>query len=248
MASFKSLIWAARSALTGAGEGDDFLDGNEGDLMLFCLGDPARLVNGEPRTGTFFLITGVGVDGALVVGEERTGLRRFRRDARVEGPVSSVLAFRRPDGIIFKGSRGGRARTGRFTSFLDVSCSEPPQITIAELLHLSTSPELFRMASGDGISSLRFTGSSSSAGNLIGDRRPGGRFKSGCFGSTRARKGSSASAIIELSIMRAMFRTIDPPLGSPSRIPLKESNWSLVAGRTGTARGGGGGSRFGGGI
>lgn len=248
MASLKLLIWAARSALTGAGEGDDFLDRNEGDLMLFCSGEPTRLVNGEPRMGIFFLITGVGVDGAMVVGEERTGLRRFGRGARIEGLVSFVLAFRRPDGIIFKGSRGGRARAGRFTSFLDGSCSEPPQITIAELLHMSTSPELLRMASGDGMSSLRFTGSSISAGNLIGDRRIGGRFRSGCFGGARVRKGSSAPAIMELSIMRAMFRTIDPPLGSPFRTLSKESNWSLVAGRTGTARGGGGGSRVGGGI
>lgn len=198
--------------------------------------------------GIFFLITGVGVDGVMVLGEERTGLRRFGCGARVEGLASSVLAFSRPDGIIFKGSRGGRDRTRRFTSFLDVSCSEPPQITIAELLHMSTSPELFRIASGGGISSLRFAGSSSSAGNLIGDRRTGGRFRLSCFGGTRVTNGSSAPAIIELSIIRAMFRTIDPPLGSPSLALLKESNWSLVAGRGELPCGGGGGLRVGGGI
>lgn len=81
-ALLKLLICAARSALTGAGEG--FLDCNEGELTLSCPGEAGRLTNGEARGGIFFRGTGVGVDGVMVMGEGKNGVGRFGRGARIE--------------------------------------------------------------------------------------------------------------------------------------------------------------------
>jgi hypothetical protein len=153
--------------------GEDFVDRGEGDLVVFGNGEPARLMNGD-WIRIFFLITGEGVEGVEATGEGWTRPRRLGRGAGVGVAGFFVLAFRHADGIIFKGSRGGRARTGRFTSSLDVACFGRSLITIVGLLHMSTSPEVFRMASGGGISSLRLTGSSSSPWGLTGDKRTGG--------------------------------------------------------------------------
>jgi hypothetical protein len=169
--------------------------------------------------------------------EVRRELKRLGCGARSGVFVLSVSALVCPDGMTLMGSRGRRDLGGRFNSFSDVFFSavffsEAAGITIAEFLHMRISPERFRIASGGGISALCFTGSLSSAGNLTGDRRTGIRVGGRSFVGVRSTKGSSLVSLrVELSIIQAIFRTIDPSRGSPSLPLLKVTSWSLTGRR-----------------